>query len=47
VSQSPGAGWVTVRIVPGADRDAVSASMFEAGAMGVQELDDQLLTQVA
>jgi ribosomal protein L11 methyltransferase len=36
-----------VRVVPGAERDAVSASLFEAGAMGVQETDDALLTQVA
>jgi ribosomal protein L11 methyltransferase len=34
-------------VLPGADRDGVSASLFEAGAMGVQELDDMLLTQVA
>jgi ribosomal protein L11 methyltransferase len=47
VSTAPGAAWVTVRVLPGADRDGVSASLFEAGAMGVQELDDMLLTQVA
>jgi ribosomal protein L11 methyltransferase len=47
VSQSPEAAWITVRIVPGAERDAVSASMFDAGAMGVQETDEALLTQVA
>ena len=45
--KAPGAGWITVRVVPGIDRDAVSASLFEAGAMGVQELNDTLLTQVA
>jgi ribosomal protein L11 methyltransferase len=47
VSESTGAGWITIRIVPGLDSDAVSASLFEAGAMGVQEIDNMLLTQVA
>ncbi|MEO7084421.1 MAG: 50S ribosomal protein L11 methyltransferase [Gemmatimonadaceae bacterium] len=47
MSNDPAAGWVTVRIVPGADRDGVSGSLFDAGAMGVQEIGDALLTQVA
>ena len=47
MSTTSGAGWITVRVVPGADRDAVSASLFEAGAMGVQDVENVLLTQVA
>jgi ribosomal protein L11 methyltransferase len=47
VSKASAAGWITIRIVPGIDRDAVSASLFEAGAMGVQDIGDVLLTQVA
>ncbi len=39
-------GWVTVRVYPGAQREAVVAAMFEAGAMGVQELGDAIVTHV-
>lgn len=41
-----GAGWITVRVAPGSHRDDVLAAMFEAGAEGVQELGDALITQV-
>jgi ribosomal protein L11 methyltransferase len=41
-----GAGWVTVRVAPGAHRDEVMAAMFDAGAQGLQELGDALITQV-
>jgi ribosomal protein L11 methyltransferase len=36
--------WITVRITPGARRDDVLAALFEAGAEGVQELPDSLVT---
>ncbi|HEX4683326.1 MAG TPA: 50S ribosomal protein L11 methyltransferase [Gemmatimonadaceae bacterium] len=38
--------WVTVRVAPGERRDDVMAALFEAGAQGVQELDDALITHV-
>jgi ribosomal protein L11 methyltransferase len=38
------AAWITVRITPGARRDDVLAALFEAGAGGVQELPDALVT---
>jgi ribosomal protein L11 methyltransferase len=38
------AAWITVRITPGARRDDVLAALFEAGAEGVQELPDSLVT---
>jgi ribosomal protein L11 methyltransferase len=38
--------WVTLRIFPGSQPDAVIAALFEAGAQGVQELPDSLVTQV-
>ncbi len=38
------ADWITVRITPGARRDDVLAALFEAGAEGVQELPDALVT---
>ncbi len=38
------AEWITVRVTPGARRDDVLAALFEAGAEGVQELPDSLLT---
>jgi ribosomal protein L11 methyltransferase len=38
--------WLTVRVMPGSRRDAVMAALFEAGAQGVQELGDKLITQV-
>ena len=41
---SSDAPWITVRISPGAQRDAVLAALFDAGAEGVQELPDSLVT---
>ncbi|HSQ31898.1 MAG TPA: 50S ribosomal protein L11 methyltransferase [Gemmatimonadaceae bacterium] len=38
--------WVTVRVVPGAGRDRVAAALFEAGAQGLQEVGDALVTHV-
>jgi len=38
---------VRAKIAAAVGRDAVAATMFEAGAQGVQELNDSLLTQVA
>lgn len=38
------APWITVRITPGEQRDAVLAALFHAGAEGVQELSDSLVT---
>ena len=38
--------WVSIRVHPGSNRDAVLAALFESGAQGVQELDDNLLTHV-
>ena len=43
---SEAAEWVTVRVVPGAARDRVAAALFEAGAQGLQELDDVLVTHI-
>ena len=40
----PNAPWITVRISPGAQRDAVLVALFDAGAEGVQELPDSLVT---
>ena len=42
--QPAGAEWITVRITPGVRRDDVIAALFEAGAEGVQELPDGLVT---
>ena len=39
-----GGGWITVRVVPGSRPDAVMAALFDAGAQGVQELGDALVT---
>ncbi len=39
-------GWITVRVFPGVERDAVMAALFDAGAQGVQELADSLVTHV-
>ena len=39
-------GWVTVRVKPGSQREAVAAAMFDAGAQGLQELGDILITHV-
>ena len=38
------AEWITVRVAPGARREEVLAALFEAGAEGVQELPDSLVT---
>jgi ribosomal protein L11 methyltransferase len=38
--------WLTLRIFPGTNRDEVLAALFEAGAQGVQELGDRLITHV-
>jgi ribosomal protein L11 methyltransferase len=35
-----------VRVFPGAQRDAVLAALFDAGAQGIQELGDALVTHV-
>ncbi len=40
------AAWVTVRVEPGALRDRVAAALFEAGAQGLQEVGDALVTHV-
>jgi RsmE family RNA methyltransferase len=42
--QAGDAAWITVRITPGARRDDVLAALFDAGAEGVQELPDSLVT---
>ena len=39
--------WVTVRVTPGSNRDAVIAAMFDAGVQGVEESGDALVTHVA
>lgn len=39
-------GWITVRVKPGSRREAVTAAMFDAGAQGLQELGDVLITHV-
>lgn len=41
------AEWVTVRVIPGEERDRVAAALFEAGAQGLQELGDALVTHVS
>jgi ribosomal protein L11 methyltransferase len=41
---SANAGWISVRVRPGRDRDAVLAALFGAGSQGVQEEADTLLT---
>ena len=43
---SESAHWITVRVVPGAERDRVAAALFEAGARGLQESGDALVTHV-
>lgn len=44
---SESAGWITVRVHPGSHPEAVTAALFDAGAQGVQELGDTLVTHVA
>jgi ribosomal protein L11 methyltransferase len=39
--------WLSVRVRPGSNRDAVVAALFSVGAQGVQELGDQLVTLLA
>jgi ribosomal protein L11 methyltransferase len=39
-------GWITVRVVAVSERDVVMAALFDAGAQGVQELGDTLITHV-
>jgi len=39
--------WVTVRVSPGSNRDAVMAAMFNAGVQGIEEVDDALVTHVS
>jgi ribosomal protein L11 methyltransferase len=41
-----GASWITLRVWAGSERDAVIAALFDAGAQGVQELDDNFVTHV-
>ncbi|MDE3053349.1 MAG: 50S ribosomal protein L11 methyltransferase [Gemmatimonadota bacterium] len=38
--------WTTVRVRPSADREAALAALFAAGALGVHEDGDALVTQV-
>jgi len=39
--------WVTVRVSPGSNRDAVMAAMFNAGVQGIEEVGDALVTHVS
>ena len=39
--------WVTVRVSPGSNRDAVMTAMFNAGVQGIEEVDDALVTHVS
>ena len=36
--------WLSVRVRPGSNRDAVLAALFAVGAQGVQEVGDQFVT---
>jgi len=38
--------WVSIRVHPGSNREAVLATLFESGAQGVQEIGDNFLTHV-
>jgi ribosomal protein L11 methyltransferase len=38
--------WVSIRVHPGSNREAVLAAMFDAGAQGVQEIGDNVVTHV-
>lgn len=42
-----GGAWVTVRVSPGARREAVIAALFQGGIQGLQEIGDTIITQVA
>jgi ribosomal protein L11 methyltransferase len=39
--------WLSVRVRPGSQRDAVVAALFRLGAQGIQEVGDQLVTLLA
>ena len=39
-------GWVTVKVDPGAESEAVLAALFEQGAQGIQEIGESIVTQV-
>ena len=39
--------WLSVRVRPGTNRDAVLAALFAVGAQGVQEIGDQLVSLLA
>jgi ribosomal protein L11 methyltransferase len=41
---SESGAWVTVRVLPGQHREEVATALFEAGAQGLQELGDALVT---
>ncbi|HTR76853.1 MAG TPA: 50S ribosomal protein L11 methyltransferase [Gemmatimonadaceae bacterium] len=41
------ARWLAIRIHPGRNREAVLAALFAAGAAAVEELGDELVTQLA
>jgi len=43
---SASGGWLSVRVRPGADREAVVAALFAAGGQALQEIGDELLTQL-
>jgi ribosomal protein L11 methyltransferase len=50
VNPEPGGAsehWLAVRVRPGSNREAVLAALFAAGAQGVQELGDELVTLLA
>jgi len=38
--------WITVKVHPGANRDAVMGALFAAGAQGIQELAGAFITHV-
>jgi ribosomal protein L11 methyltransferase len=46
-SDGSGDHWLSVRVRPGSDRQAVVAALFSVGAQGIQEVGDQLLTLLA
>ena len=39
--------WLSVRVRPGSQRDAVVAALFRLGAQGIEEVGDQLVTLLA
>lgn len=43
----PNHRWLAVRVRPGSNPEAVVAALFSAGAQGVQEVGDQLVTLLA